>query len=119
MGKFSVGDSPRSSFVIGNSRCNGGTFYSPSDVGIDEENLSRDYPFLQWQPNPDGSPYIPKKFVPEIPAKKPSKTNLTKEKFLSLNREQQENILQEEGISFSKSSSEIILWKKYSLNLSQ
>ena len=52
MAKFSVGDSPRSSFTIGNSRCNGGSWYSSGDVGVDEEALARDYPFLKWDSEP-------------------------------------------------------------------
>ena len=60
MAKFQVSTSPRSSFTIGNSRCIGGTWYSPSDVGVDEENLAEMYPFLKWD-----SP--PKKLVREQP----------------------------------------------------
>lgn len=57
MAKFQVGDSPNSSFTIGNSRCVGGTWYSAGDVGIDEDVLARDYPFLKWD-----SPVKPKSF---------------------------------------------------------
>ena len=64
MAKFKVGDSPSTSFTIGNSRCNGGTWYSAGDVGIDEENLARDYPFLVWDSEP-------KKFVAQTPKATP------------------------------------------------
>lgn len=52
MAKFQVGDSPSSEFTIGNSRCKGGTWYSAGDVGVAEEVLARDYPFLKWDSEP-------------------------------------------------------------------
>lgn len=63
MAKFKVGDSPSTSFPIGNSRCHGGTWYSPNDVGVDEENLARDYPFLVWDEPP--KKFTAKKEVPK------------------------------------------------------
>ena len=75
MAKFQVGDSPNSSFTIGNSRCVGGSWYSAGDVGVAEEVLARDYPFLKWDSPPKR--YPAKKEVPkvEVPKLKPKAKN--------------------------------------------
>jgi len=73
MAKFRVGDSSNTVFTIGNSRCHGGTWYSSGDVGISEEVLVRDYPFLTWDEKPKTfaikQPETPKE-IPKPKAKK-------------------------------------------------
>ena len=75
MAKFQVGDSPNSSFTIGNSRCSGGTWYSAGDVGVAEDVLARDYPFLKW--DSPVKPKLPKAIqkveVPKIASKPKAK----------------------------------------------
>ncbi len=73
MAKFSVGDSPNSTFTIGNSRCRGGTWYTPNDVGVAEEVLVRDYPFLIWDSKPKTYVLKQKEIPKETPKVKKKK----------------------------------------------
>lgn len=61
MARFRVGRSPRSVFTIGNSKCVGGTWYTPNDVGVSEESLAEQFPFLEWESPPKSNPAKPKK----------------------------------------------------------
>lgn len=74
MAKFRVGDKPSTSFTIGGKTCNGGTWYSEGDVGVAEEALARDYPFLEWDSPPkrysEKKKEEPKVEVPKPKAKK-------------------------------------------------
>ena len=104
MAKFRVGDTSSTSFPIGNSRCQGGTWYSPGDVGVAEEVLARDYPFLEWDSEPKRYTEKPKEIKP---------AKLSKEEFISLTRDKQEKLLNKMGVIFTIKDTEKKLWEKY------
>ena len=108
MAKFRVSESPSTSFTIGNSRCNGGTWYSSGDVGVSEEVLAREYPFLEWD-NP------PKKFAKETSKVSAVKSNpkISEDEFFELTRKEQENLLDKLNIKHTKKDKEADLWNKY------
>jgi len=108
MAKFQVSRSPRVTIPLGNSKCVGGTWYSAGDVGIDEENLARDYPFLVWDSKP-------KTFVKEtskVSTIKP-KSKLSEDEFYELTRSKQEVELDKLNIKHTKKDKESDLWNKY------